>query len=309
MVLPAPDGPTRATIWPGCAVKVTSCSTMLVVAGLGPGHRSPGWPATPRRRAGSGTPRGRTPRAPPSAASTTASGLSSIIEGRSSTSKTRSKLTSAVITSTRTFERPCSGPSRRSSRVASASRVPTVRVPEMTRAPPTPYTSAVARAGMSMSVALKTRVISAMRTPRSRTRPALLANWSSSSARRPNSLSSMAPPTLNRSVIELPISALPCIWSRVRPTSCRPTQRLASSRSGKVSRHSTVTCQLSASISTPTTTTPMTLETVLDSTEVKARCAPMTSLLSRETRAPVCVRVKKARDIRCTWAKTLVRRS
>ena len=60
--------------------------------------------------------------------STTASGLSWIIEGRSSTSKTRSKLTSAVITSMRTLESPCSGPSSRSSRVASASSVPTVSV-------------------------------------------------------------------------------------------------------------------------------------------------------------------------------------
>ena len=48
---------------------------------------------------------------------------------------------------------------------------------------------------------------------------------------------------------------------------------------------------------------------LLDSVDVNARCAPMTSLLSRETSAPVWVRVKKARDIRCTCAKTVVRRS
>ena len=43
------------------------------------------------------------------------------------------------------------------------------------------------------------------------------------------------------------------------------------------------------------------LETVLDRVEVNARWAPITSLLSRETSAPVWVRVKNASDIRCTW--------
>ena len=70
-----------------------------------------------------------------------------------------------------------------------------------------------------------------------------------------------------------------------------------------------MTCQLSAIIAIPTTRTEITLETVLDSVEVNARCAPMTSLLSRETSAPVWVRVKNASDCRCTWAKTWVRRS
>ena len=70
-----------------------------------------------------------------------------------------------------------------------------------------------------------------------------------------------------------------------------------------------MTCQLSASMVTPTTTTAMVLATVLDRVEVKARWAPMTSLLSRETSAPVWVRVKNASDCRCTWPKTWVRRS
>ena len=95
-----------------------------------------GWPATPRRRAGSGRRRGRTRPVPASRGSTTASRRSWTIEGRSSTSKTRSKLTSAVITSMRTLDRPCSGPSSRSSRVARASSVPTVSVPSIARWPP-----------------------------------------------------------------------------------------------------------------------------------------------------------------------------
>ena len=68
-------------------------------------------------------------------------------------------------------------------------------------------------------------------------------------------------------------------------------------------------CQLSASMAMPTTNTAMLLETVLDRVDVNARCAPITSLLSRETNAPVWVRVKKASDWRCTCPNTLVRRS
>ena len=60
---------------------------------------------------------------------------------------------------------------------------------------------------------------------------------------------------------------------------------------------------------TPTTTAAMMLDTVPDRVEVNARWAPMTSLLSRETSAPVWVRVKNASDWRWTWAKTWVRRS
>ena len=53
----------------------------------------------------------------------------------------------------------------------------------------------------------------------------------------------------------------------------------------------------------------MTLLTTPDSVQVKARWAPMTSLLSRLTSAPVRVRVKKATGIRCTWPNTARRRS
>ena len=77
------------------------------------------------------------------------------------------------------------------------------------------------------------RVISEIRTPRSRTTPALAAKTVSSSSRRPKSLSSIAPPTLKRSVIALPRSALPSICSRVSPASLVPTTREVMSRIGK----------------------------------------------------------------------------
>ena len=60
-------------------------------------------------------------------------------------------------------------------------------------------------------------------------------------------------------------------------------------------------------ITTAVSTSPMTLLTTPDSVEVNACCAPITSLLSRLTSAPVWVRVKNASDIRCTCSKTWVR--
>ncbi len=59
----------------------------------------------------------------------------------------------------------------------------------------------------------------------------------------------------------------------------------------------------------PVSSSETALDTTLESVDVNARCAPSTSLLSRETSAPVCVRVKNAIGIRCTCANTLVRSS
>ena len=53
----------------------------------------------------------------------------------------------------------------------------------------------------------------------------------------------------------------------------------------------------------------MALLTTPDSVHVNARWAPMTSLSSRLTSAPVRVRVKKATGMRCTWRNTARRRS
>ena len=58
-----------------------------------------------------------------------------------------------------------------------------------------------------------------------------------------------------------------------------------------------------------TMTTVTRLPTTLESRSVKACWAPMTSLLSRLTRAPVCVRVKNARGMRWMWRNTLERMS
>ena len=53
----------------------------------------------------------------------------------------------------------------------------------------------------------------------------------------------------------------------------------------------------------------MTLPTVPDRVDVNACWAPITSLLSRLTSAPVWVRVKNCSGMRCTWSYTWVRRS
>ena len=67
-----------------------------------------------------------------------ASALSRTIGVRSSTSKTRSNETSAVITSTRTLESAVSGPYNRASKAVMANKVPKVISLLMVRCPPTP---------------------------------------------------------------------------------------------------------------------------------------------------------------------------
>ena len=56
-------------------------------------------------------------------------------------------------------------------------------------------------------------------------------------------------------------------------------------------------------------TTVTRLPTTLERRSVKACWAPMTSLLSRLTSAPVWVRVKKASGMRWMWRNTLDRMS
>ena len=68
-------------------------------------------------------------------------------------------------------------------------------------------------------------------------------------------------------------------------------------------------CHDSVNMTAAVSTRPTALDTSPDSVEVKACCAPSTSLLSRLISAPVCVRVKNASGMRCTWSNTAVRMS
>jgi hypothetical protein len=86
-------------------------------------------------------PRGRSGEAAvagPVLGSAVAPGRSWISGLRSSTSNTRSKLTSAVITSTCTFDSAVIGPYILLSRAASATSAPRLMEPLMTRLPPRP---------------------------------------------------------------------------------------------------------------------------------------------------------------------------
>ena len=143
----------------------------------------------------------------------------------------------------------------------------------------------------------------------SRTRDAFFSKDSASSSGRPKSLTSMAPDTLNRSFMTMFISALRLYPSWVMAPSLRPTMRAGIKKMGKRTRAIRVICQLRMNMKTSTMTTVTRLPTTLDSRSVKACWAPMTSLLSRLTRAPVWVRVKKASGIRWMWRNTLDRMS
>ena len=94
-----------------------------------------------------------------------------------------------------------------------------------------------------MSATKSTWPYIAVTTPMSRTLAAREANASVSSRGRPNSFTSMAPATLNRSVIVEPISALSCMLSLVSRCIRRPTSRAGRMNSGIMTRAMTVTSQ------------------------------------------------------------------
>src|SRR5699024_12802236 len=71
----------------------------------------------------------------------------------------------------------------------------------------------------------------------------------------------------------------------------------------------TVTCQEIVTMTPTVSARDTKFDTIPDRVFENARWAPMTSVLSRETRAPVRVRLKKAIGIDWTWSYTAVRRS
>ncbi len=141
----------------------------------------------------------------------------------------------------------------------------------------------------------------------SRTRAARELNDSDSSPVRPNSFTSSAPATLNRSVMVAFIDALSVYDSRVMSCNRLPMRRAGSTNSGSITSDSRVICHDRLNITAAVSTRLTTFETSPDRVEVNACCAPSTSLFSRLTSAPVCVRVKNASGMRWTWSKTAVR--
>ena len=146
-------------------------------------------------------------------------------------------------------------------------------------------------------------------TPMSRTRAARRPNSSASWTGRPKSFTSVAPGAENRSVIWVVMAALCIAASRSRMPTRAPIRRAGMMKIGSSTMASSVICHDMLAITATVSTSTITLVTTPDSAEVKARCAPITSLLSRLTSAPVWVRVKKAIGIDCTCSNTRRRRS
>ncbi len=119
VVLPAPEGPTKATCWPGSAVKDTPCRVGRACAAAS------GYANTTSRNS-------TRPTGPGAACTGIAPGASLIAGTRSRNSKIRAKIAAEVCTSSETRMSPMSGISRRACTVVKATIVPAV----MTSLPP-----------------------------------------------------------------------------------------------------------------------------------------------------------------------------
>ncbi|GAA1009038.1 hypothetical protein GCM10009551_091230 [Nocardiopsis tropica] len=140
----------------------------------------------------------------------------------------------------------------------------------------------------------------AVLTPMSRTAAARAANSCDSCSGRPYSLTSVAPGAEKRSVIWSLMLALCRAARRDIPAIFRPIGREGRMKTGSRTRASRVICQEMLSMTPRVSSSVTTLVTTPARVSEKARCAPSTSLLSRDTSAPVRVRVKKATGIVCT---------
>ena len=156
---------------------------------------------------------------------------------------------------------------------------------------------------------MKTSVAIAERTPMSRTWSARSANSSRSNSGSPNSFTSVAPGAENRSVICDVIAALSTAASRSSRPTFAPTRRAGMTNTGSSTIDATVTCHDRLNITTRVRARAIEFVTTPASAEVNARWAPMTSLFSRLTSAPVWVRWKKATGMVCMWSNTARRRS
>ena len=79
-------------------------------------------------------------------------------------------------------------------------------------------------------------------------------------------------------------------------------RRAGRTKTGSITRAMRVMRQEMPAMTTVVRATATTLLTMPERVSLKARWAPMTSLLRRLTRAPVWVRVKKATGMRWTWS-------
>ena len=145
---------------------------------------------------------------------------------------------------------------------------------------------------------MNVRPYMALRMPRSRTADAWLSKRRASWWWSPNSFTSCAPDTENRSVIVEFISAFRSICSRVMLDTTRPTRFAGHTNSGNSNRARMVSRHSRTNMNVTVLTAVMRFVMTVPSVPVTALCAPMTSLLRRETSRPVWVWVKNANGIR-----------
>ena len=114
---------------------------------------------------------------------------------------------------------------------------------------------------------------------------------------------------MNRSVMVAFMVAFRSMPSRVIPATFWPTRRAGSTNRGSSVMASRVIRHSSTNIVTRVVAAVMELATTVPRVPVRARWAPITSLLRRLTRAPVWVLVKNEIGSRCTWSNNSSLRS
>ena len=87
----------------------------------------------------------------------------------------------------------------------------------------------------------------------------------------------------------------------------RATRRVSQIAGGSTTSEISESRQDSATIATAVATAVVRFEAIEVAVEVTTDCMPPMSLVMRDCTSPVRVRVKKAIDWRCRWAKTSVR--
>src|SRR5512133_3735447 len=147
------------------------------------------------------------------------------------------------------------------------------------------------------------------RTSRSASRRESDSKRSASSSPRPIVLPSRIPETESDSWTRLEMSAIvSCVVFAIRRRSF-PTRRVSQAKSGISANANSASSQLSTSMPIIVATTVVRFEAIEVAVLVTTLWTPPMSFEIRDCTSPVRVRVKNARERRCSWRKTEARRS
>ncbi len=174
-----------------------------------------------------------------------------------------------------------------------------VKAPCKTRCPPTQKTTAEPTALTTPRIIKNQCPTTAWRMPISRTDAPSRLKRLNSFFSRPNNLTNNAPLILSVSFMVAFISAFTSIERRVSARKVRPIRRAGKMKKGKIAKPSKVSRHSSASMMPSVAISETTFEMMDIIVLLIARCAPITSLFSRDINSPVRVWVKKRRDMRC----------